>query len=200
MSWTVAQISDCALAERVEVLVVADLVEGPHGSGAVNLADLLVRAAHMPGLSLQFLSSNSSASTMPLTAEDSVDLAMVRLSTGARKVRSMLGAYQRHCGAVLCANERVVTLSAFGRLPEPPPEPDFIDGRDVHRVFATDRAGHEGALKEVAITGLSVSIGDVEPFASIKVDPIGGFAALLDAIVSLREIEYGIRAPMQTPA
>jgi hypothetical protein len=178
-------------------LVIADLVEGPRGTGAVDLADLLVRAAHMPGLSLQFLSSNSSASTMPLTAEDSVDLSMVRLSTGAKKVRSMLKTYQRHRGAVLSVNNRIVTLSAFGRLPEPTPEPDFIDSREACRIFATDRPGHESALKEVAIDGLAVSIGNVAPFAGIKVDPVGGFVSLLDALVTLREIEYGIRTPVQ---
>jgi hypothetical protein len=198
MSWLLEQIADVALEERVEVIVVADLVEARHGSRAVNLADLLVRAAHMPGLSLQFLSSSSSASTMPLTAEDSVDLAMVRLSAGAKRVRSMLQTYQRHCGAVLRVNERIVTLSAFGRLPEPSPEPDYIDGRELRRIFATDRAGHDGALKEVAINGLAVSIGSVAPFASIKVDPIGGFVSLLDEIVNLREIEYGIRKPMRS--
>jgi hypothetical protein len=149
----------------------------------------------MPGLRVQFLSSNASASTMPLTAEDSVDLTTVRLSAGAKKVRSMLMTYQRHCGAVLGVSDRVVTLSAFGRLPEPVPEPDFIDGREARRIFATDQAGHESALREVAIDGLAVSIGNVAPFASVKVDPIGGFVSFLDALVSLREIEYGIRPP-----
>jgi len=200
MSWRLDQISDIALEDRVEVLVIADVVEGPHGSGAVDLADLLVRAAHMPGLSLQFLSSNSSASAMPLTAKDSMDLATVRLSTGSRRVRSMLKTYQRHCGAVLSVRERIVTLSAFGRLPDPIPEPDFIDGPDAHRIFATDQPGHDSALREVAISGLAVSIGSVAPFATIKVDPAGGFVALLDEIVTLREIEYGIRAPMRALA
>ncbi len=197
MSWTVDGISEVALDERLEVLVVADLVECPPGTGAVNLADLLVRAAHMPGLSLQFLSSNSSASSMPLTAEDSIDLSMVRLSNGARTVRSMLKTYQRHYGAVLRVCGRVVSLSSFGRLPEPEPEPDFIEGSEARRIFATDRPGNDSALREVAISGLAVSIGNVAPFASIKVDPVGGFVDLLDAIVNLREIEYGIRAPVR---
>lgn len=200
MSWMLDQISDVAREERVEVLVIADLVEGPRGSGAVDLADLLVRAAHLPGLSLQFLSSNSSASTMPLTAEDSVDLTMVRLSTGAKKVRSMLTTYQRHRGAVLSVNKRIVSLSAFGRLPEPTAERDFIESGEACRIFATDRPGHESALKEVAIYGLAVSIGNAAPFASIKVEPVGGFVSLLDAIVNLREIEYGIRAPKRAYA
>jgi hypothetical protein len=191
------EISDVAQSDRVEVLVVADLVEGAHGTGAVDLADLLVRAAHLPGLSLQFLSRNSSASTMPVTSQDSIDLAMVRLSAGARRVRSMLRTYQRHCGAVLLVEQRVVTLSAFGRLPEPTPELDFIEASGVRRVFATDQPGYDRALREVAIDGLAVSIGGVAPFATIKVDPVGGFVSLLDEIVSLREIEYGVRAPIR---
>ena len=47
----------------------------------------------------------------------------------------------------------------------------------------------------MAIYGLAVSIGNAAPFASVKVDPVGGFVSLLDALVNLREIEFGIRAP-----
>jgi hypothetical protein len=194
MSWVLEEITDVALDERVEIVVLADLVEAPAGSGAVNLADLLVRAAHMPGLSLQFFSRNSSASTMPLTSKDSVDLTMVRLSAGATKVSAMLRTYQRHRGAVLSVSQRFVTLSAFGRLPEPTPEPDFVDSHEASRVFATDRPD---TLRDIAINGLTVSIGNVAPFANVTVEPIGGFVSLLDAIVSLREIEYGIRTPVR---
>lgn len=78
MSWLFDRLCELAVADRIEVILAADVPTDPGDDDAVDLAEVLLRAAQVPALSVTILPVGERS---PLPADDAGDEVRVVFAT-----------------------------------------------------------------------------------------------------------------------
>ncbi len=187
MSWLFDQISDLARADSVGVVIAADTGSCSHTASSIDLAELLVRASRVPSLSIELLPARLTDATFPPEEREEIDLGTIDPSMRVNTVRRMLKRHQTHCGAVLRLQGSQLRLEPCGTPPDRTTS-ERDGGSSVRWMLASDHSECPVEHNEAMQIGLNVAIGGMSRSANVNVEDVAGFVALLDALVSLREV------------
>jgi hypothetical protein len=189
MSWLFDQLTELAIADRVDVVVGVDVAHLPSKPGSIDVAELVERAARLPKTTLLLLPTEVEDPTLPLDGAEAVDLSTMQPTSRSQTVARMLSHHGCHCGAVLRAGEGRMSLEPYGRLPERDRiAADLTTRGTAAWMFATqDPSPIVDSIDEAPPAGLRISIGNLHPTSNVMIADATSFVSLLDALVTLRE-------------
>lgn len=187
MSWLFDQLAELSCADRVEVVIGFDLGQRTDERGSIDVAELLVRAARLPGTSMVLLPAHPNTSTLPLEGVHHIEAEMTESSVLVIMVGEMLKAHGRHGGVVLRFEQGRFTLEQSGRPPDRDCRDIDSDGcENFGWIVARGVSNAHRDLAEIDPPALRISVG-LNPKANVKIEDTSGFVSLLDAFVTLRE-------------
>jgi hypothetical protein len=126
----------------------------------------------------------------PTGAGECVDLAAMSESGALAEIERLLT--EQRGGAVIRISLGTMALHTDRRSHR---DLDALaQANDIHhrRLFATDARGHSDIFNRLSRRDLGISIGAVDPNASVQVDDIRGVTSIVDALVTLRYFAFGM--------
>ena len=189
MSWLFDQLTDLAVAHRVDVVVCVDLSSLPSGPGSIDVPELVGRAACLPRTTLLLLPASQAEATSPLDSPEVIDMDVRHPKSPARAAMRMLADHGCHRGAILRAGDGRMSLEPSGRLPQRDRVAADVATLGIAAwVFATDEPSTRiDPVDEPYAAGLRISIGSMTARSNVMIADVTGFVSLLEALVTLRE-------------
>ena len=193
MSWLFDRLCELAAADRVEVIIAADISEPPQTDDSADFADVLLRASQVPQLTVWVVGVRGQHQTS-LGRGEPVELDVLTEECARSAIQRLLRAQQRSDGDVLQIESNTTALVPSQRAERAMLDLTTNDPTDVRWLFATDRAGHTEVFGHLAQHGLGIAIGGIDPNAAVKVPDMMGAIAIVDALVTLRSFAFGVNA------
>ncbi len=199
MSWLFDRLCAVAVADRVEVVVAAD-VTAPAWH---DLADVLVRAAALPQVTSWVVPTRPRPRPADVAGSPraAIDLDGREHAAAMAIVRDVLDDATTRGAMVRLAGSSVEHRPGEPRIDDlvrAIVERDRAAARDapgeIRWLFATDQAGCTDLFERLTARDLGIAVGGLDPAASVKVDDGPGVVSIVDALVTLRQFAFGADA------
>ena len=190
MSWLFDRLCLLAAADHVEIIIDAATVDEPRRDDSNDLADVLLRAAHVPQLTVWMLAPTVDVSAPPGSYE-TVDLEALDGPSAQHEVRRLLAARDGSNDLALHIRADTISLVPSHRAAHELLGIATGAAVDVRRLFATDQPGYTDMFERLKQHGLGIAIGGVDPQATVQVSDVMGAVSIVDALVTLRSFAFG---------
>ncbi|MBI5087295.1 MAG: hypothetical protein HZB15_00040 [Actinobacteria bacterium] len=191
MSWLFDRLCALAGADRVDVIVAADVSESIRSGADCDLVDVLVRASTVPQLTVWLLPTVTHRQ-ISLELSESVDLDLLSADGARTAVERLLLTQSRLRDGVLQVEARTISLGPGDRAARALHDIMAHEPGDTGHLFATDHPQYEEVFGHLERCGLGVAIGGVDPRAAVSVPDSAGAVAIVDALVLLRSFAFGM--------